>query len=149
MSVEHPRGSEGYIEEILRLLNLAHQLHTTLQNRCAELFGMSLQQIVALNHVEESGGTTVSDLAGRLVRSNHTVTAMLDRLEEMGLVVRRRDLGQDRRRVWVHITEAGRSKVAEYRRAMGRLEEAVLGILDDDGRGRVQEAIGTLRKLLG
>ncbi len=64
-------------------------------------------QLLCLNQLAESGGLTVSELAGSVQLSPSTVVRILDRLEARALVRRERSAG-DRRRVVVTATEAGR-----------------------------------------
>src|SRR5579859_5617775 len=54
-------------------------------------------------------GMTQSEIAEQLSVQGATVTNMLQRLEETGLVIRRRD-PEDNRLVRVYLTEAGREK---------------------------------------
>src|SRR5271155_5733202 len=65
--------------------------------RCLDLIGR-LGPITAGRLAEESGLTTGA------------VTFILDRLEEAGMVARRRDT-EDRRRVWVEIVPAARQRL--------------------------------------
>lgn len=139
----------SYIGELLKLLDLSHRLQTVLDTRCLELYGLSLQQLLALSHIEANGEMTVSHLAEQLSRSNHTVTSLLDRLEQRRLVERRRDLQGDRRRVWVRATPLGKEKAAAFRRSPRDLEHVVLGLLDEAAKEGVRQAIATLHRLLG
>jgi DNA-binding MarR family transcriptional regulator len=66
--------------------------------RCLDLIGR-LGPLTAGRLAEESGLTTVA------------VTFILDRLEEAGMVTRRRDT-DDRRRVWVEIVPAAQQRLA-------------------------------------
>lgn len=64
-------------------------------------------QLLCLNQLAESSGLTVGELAGRVHLSPSTVVRILDRLEDRRLVQRTRAT-DDRRRVIVTATEAGR-----------------------------------------
>ena len=70
--------------------------------RCLELIGR-LGPLTAGRLAEESGLTTGA------------VTFILDRLEEAGMVTRRRDT-EDRRRVWVEIEPDAQQRLAEMQR---------------------------------
>src|SRR4249919_2670466 len=84
---------------------------------------------------------TQHELARALRIEGPTLTRHLDGLEEEGLVVRRRD-ASDRRAVSVELTELGRAKHAEMRRAVVAFNRRLLAGLSD---GEVEE----LRSLLG
>jgi len=84
---------------------------------------------------------TQLELARALRIEGPTLTRHLDGLEEEGLVVRRRD-ADDRRAVSVELTELGRAKHAEMRRAVVAFNRRLLAGLSD---GEVEE----LRSLLG
>jgi DNA-binding MarR family transcriptional regulator len=70
--------------------------------RCLDLIGR-LGPLTAGRLAEESGLTTGA------------VTFILDRLEEAGMVVRRRDT-EDRRRVWVEIVPQAQERLADLQR---------------------------------
>jgi MarR family transcriptional regulator, organic hydroperoxide resistance regulator len=88
--------------------------------------------------------------AGRLAReaelNSASVTAMVDQLEARGLVQRRRD-GQDRRAIWISLTDLGRSEVAEQEARWRRqLAEAFAGTSDAEleAAGRVLERLAAV-----
>lgn len=71
----------------------------------------------------EPQGRTASELAQRLGVSTSAMTGMVDRLVRPGLVERRRD-EDDRRVVWVRLTESGKQAVSEaQRRRRARVRE--------------------------
>ncbi len=93
--------------------------------RCLDLIGR-LGPLTAGNLAEESGLTTGA------------VTFILDRLEEAGMVTRRRDT-EDRRRVWVEIVPAARLRLEglqqplaeDMRRLAQRFKEDELAVVRD------------------
>ena len=60
-----------------------------------------------------AGPLSVGEQARHLGLSRATATELVDRLESKGLVARIRD-GQDRRRVFVSLTDAGRARAAAH-----------------------------------
>jgi len=58
---------------------------------------------------------TAGTLAREAELNPASVTAMIDHLEERGLVQRRRDT-EDRRRCWISLTDTGRKEVEEQER---------------------------------
>jgi DNA-binding MarR family transcriptional regulator len=67
---------------------------------------------------------TVGELGGRLRLDSGTLTPVLKRLEEAGLVTRRRDL-DDERRVLVAVTAAGRDLQDQVADVPSRLVESL------------------------
>ena len=72
--------------------------------------GLTVQQLSCLETIEELGQehATVAVIASAMSISPPNVSRMLDRMEEHGLVVRERDR-EDRRRVFIRLTERGRT----------------------------------------
>ena len=99
--------------------------------------------IVALS---EEADQRVSDLGDKLFLESNTLTPILKKLEQLGLVERRRDPA-DERQVRVKLTAAGR-KLRE------QVERNASGLIDATGLGddfaKVQQTIAQLRdNLLG
>src|SRR5690606_3373903 len=65
-------------------------------------------QLLILGVLASEGPLTASELSGRVSLSAATLSGMLERLEERGLLLRQRD-EEDRRRRWLSVSEAGRS----------------------------------------
>lgn len=142
--------SYDYIYQIRELLNLAHRLRTFLNNRTQEITGLSLEQAFLLCRLAASEGeSTITALATGSGRTSHTVTAMVDILEREGLVVRRRNNPDDRRQVWVALTDLGTAKVQAVRQAGVELVESLfVDSLDDRTQVNLEEALRPLRALL-
>lgn len=75
--------------------------------------GLTASQMVVLQIIAQKGdaGAGAGAIAKAAKLSQATVTALLDRLEERGLLVRQRSV-QDRRRVVVALTDAGRETLS-------------------------------------
>jgi DNA-binding MarR family transcriptional regulator len=75
--------------------------------------GLTASQMVVLQIIAQRGeaGAGAGAIAKAAKLSQATVTALLDRLEERGLVVRQR-AEEDRRRVVVGLTDAGRETLS-------------------------------------
>lgn len=78
----------------------------------------------------EPEGLPVSRIALQMLTREPDMTRLIDRLERNGLVVRRRSL-EDRRRVHVAATEAGRTLAERLRPDLERLHAEQLGHLSD------------------
>lgn len=73
--------------------------------------GLTIPQLLCLKALGEDAETTAVALARRLDLTPATVTGILDRLEDAGLLVRvRRD--DDRRKLRLDLSEAGRAKLS-------------------------------------
>lgn len=117
------------------LMSTARLVREVFDSRLAPL-DLNLTQASLLAYVAEFGATSQSGLADRLGTGRAATGAVVDRLEERGLVERQSD--QDDRRVWlVGITEPGRKLAArvadldhelraELRRGIGREERQAL-----------------------
>ena len=79
---------------------LAHDYHIT------------SPQLICLHKIVEKGPVTATAIARAVHLSPSTMVGILDRLEDKGLAHRQRDT-EDRRKVYVTATDAGRSLAAE------------------------------------
>jgi DNA-binding MarR family transcriptional regulator len=86
---------------------------------------------LALNHLWESGPMTMSELGERIPLSRAAITALTDRLERMGYVVRTPDV-VDRRRTLLSITARPYQMYAPLMRPMVEDVAAVVNELSDD-----------------
>ncbi|MGX1267801.1 MarR family winged helix-turn-helix transcriptional regulator [Streptomyces phaeoluteigriseus] len=83
---------------------------------------LSLVSYTLLGHLEDSGGCRATDLAAHYALDKSTVSRQVGTLERSGLIERRQDAADHRVQV-LHLTEAGRSilaQVTESRRAAFR-----------------------------
>jgi len=75
------------------------------RQECAKV-GVSPTQLNVIKLIDQLGELSLSELAMRLATQNATVTGIIDRMDEAGLVTRERS--EDDRRVWhVRLTERG------------------------------------------
>lgn len=74
--------------------------------------GLTPSQLMVLREIDGRGEVTPGVVAQRLRFSHATITAIVDRLEAHGLVVRLRS-EQDKRRMLLHATDKGRQCLAE------------------------------------
>ncbi len=92
----------------LRRVNRAIDLHS---RKLAQTHGLTSPQAVVLKAAATQHPLTTGELADRVSLSQATVTDILKRLEQRGLIERRRDT-RDRRRVLVSVTQDGQQLVA-------------------------------------
>lgn len=93
----------------LRKVSRAIDLHS---RRLVATVHLTGPQLVCLRQLQQGAALTPSELARAVSLSNATITGILTRLEQRGLVTRARSEA-DRRRVLVALTEQGRALVAQ------------------------------------
>ena len=81
---------------------------TKLYNPLLDALGLTYPQYLVMLALWERDGLTVSELGERLFLDSGTLTPLLKRLEAAGLLVRLRDV-QDERRVRITLTGQGRA----------------------------------------
>jgi MarR family transcriptional regulator, organic hydroperoxide resistance regulator len=110
--------------------------------------GLTGPQLWAIGVIHEYGPINISNIAKRMYLHPTTVLGIIDRLETRGLVSRNRSK-DDRRVIWVELTQGGRElvqSVPEVSQGLlgGRLEGIALNDLVDIDKG-----IGHLVKIFG
>ena len=93
-------------------------------------------------------GLNQRQLAARLGAAPSRVVALVDDLEQRGLVTRRRQEG-DRRASVLELTGSGRRTLAEIGRVAGAHEEELTGALDADERRVLAGLLGRLAEANG
>src|SRR6202162_2794484 len=86
-----------------------------------QLLGMHLRLLMALSFVRDHDGVPQQELAEALCMDANNVVLVLNELEELGYVTRRRD-PEDRRRHLVDLTPAGRRAMSRAERAQEEIE---------------------------
>lgn len=101
------RRSDAALVALRRILR-ATELNSRL---LASQSGLTASQLIVLQIVAREGKVTPSAVAQAASLTPATVTALVDKLERRGFVSRNRDT-EDRRRIWVEVTDDGRKSVA-------------------------------------
>jgi len=110
--------------------------------------GLSRGQFPLLQQLDGMGGSAaVSVLASKLYMDRTTLTRNLAPLEGAGLVVREVDPGDARVRR-VMITDAGRGRLVEGRKAWLRAQARTLDRIGDDAWRRLEDDLRQLRRAL-
>ncbi len=68
--------------------------------------GLTLPQLMVMQTLRNNSPITTGELAKEISLTQATVTSILDRLEKKGLVARERGV-DDKRKVWLHLTNEG------------------------------------------
>jgi|SRR6266545_550651 MarR family transcriptional regulator, organic hydroperoxide resistance regulator len=114
------------------LLAQVSQAYRTLSDNFMDRIGMHRAQAALLCRLYVNNGMTQSELADQLSVQGATITNILQRMEEAGLVTRQRD-DDDNRLVRVYLTETGRQKERAITEQFLNLEGAVFeGINERD-----------------
>jgi len=122
---------------------LLARLGTLLKMRTIDEFeqmGFSGYHYSILAVLDEGARTTQAAIADALQYDPSQLVALLDGLEERGLVERRRDPA-DRRRQMVSITPAGRQQLTAFRKLVQKIEDEFLAPLDDDDRAALHDLL--------
>jgi DNA-binding MarR family transcriptional regulator len=141
---QHPPGTDiaavaAHLRvNVTRLARLLRRLGDT---------GLSPSQISALTSVERHGPLTLGALADHERVAPPSVTKVVAKLEELGLVERRGDAA-DRRVARVTVTPAGTALLANVRQRKDVWLATRLGALDDDQRARLAAALDVIDALV-
>jgi len=106
---------------------------------------LSLPQLHLLAILKKAGGIlTTGEIGQEMVKASQTITGLVDRLEEPGLVERVFDRS-DRRKTWVRLTKKGERKLAEAFPVANRLAEELSSVLTDHELQDLQAKVEKLR----
>lgn len=126
--------SPGTVVMLLRLAKAIHKRSTE------ELLGIKLRQLMLLSYLRRGAPALQQQLCESLWLDPNNCVLLLNELEEMGYIVRRRDLA-DRRRHVVDMTDEGLVALERAERAQETIGDELFAALDDEERA-------TLRSLL-
>ena len=125
-------GNRASIDDWELLAHLS-QVFRNASDVCTDQVDIPRGQAALLCVVAKQDGMTQSKIAEQLSVQGATVTNMLQRLEETGLVIRRRD-PDDNRLVRVYVTEAGREKERSINAQLDDLQALIFKGLNDEER---------------
>jgi DNA-binding MarR family transcriptional regulator len=113
-------------------------LAVTRQYRCAlSPIGLKPRETQALLRLRDNGAMSQQALGTALDIDASNLVALLNDLEAVSLISRRRD-PEDRRRHVVEISRRGTKLVGEVERAAGEVEDQFFADLDEDERAALQ-----------
>src|SRR5690348_13252284 len=104
-------------------------------------FGLNAMQYAVLKQLAEGSARTAADLCRYMYYDTGSMTRVLDRLEEKGLL-RRERCREDRRVVFLRVAAAGRAQLPRLRAAGSR-------VLEDHLAGFEAAEVENLRRYLG
>jgi len=132
------------------VIYLMRRLMQTAERYTKELnkkFSVSAPQVACLLALLDDGPTSPSQIAKKIMVESSTVTGIIDRLEQKGLVKRTR-VSQDRRVITVELTEAGQ-RLAENAPPPIQ-QKIVMGLTKTDAgeRARIIQALSRLTDMI-
>ena len=122
---------------VVLLLRLAKVIH---KRSSEERLGLKLRQVMLLSYLRSGAPAMQQQLCESMWMDPNNCVLLLNEMEELGYIERRRD-PTDRRRHVVDITKAGRAALERAERAQESIGEELFGALSDEERA-------TLRSLL-
>ncbi|MGA2041826.1 MAG: MarR family transcriptional regulator [Roseiarcus sp.] len=130
----------------LRLLACANRIEAALQRRIVAAFGITLARFDLLAQLERAGGAlTMSEASRRMMVTNGAITGLVDRLESEGLVAREAH-PEDRRAIFVRLTEDGRARFLAMAREHEGWTVALLAGLSAQDKKRLLAGLGALKR---
>jgi len=115
---------------MLLLTRLAKQV---VRRSNEERLGIHIRLLMALSYLRDHDGAPQQEMAEAVCMDANNLVLLLNELEDLGYVVRRRD-PEDRRRHRVHVTDAGREALSGAEHAEAEIEDDVLRALDAQER---------------
>src|SRR5215813_1679073 len=136
--------SGSFAESYLSYL-LARASHTVASGFHARLkaWKLTVPEYRVLFCLTGADGLGVGDLAAMAIMAQPRMTKVLDRMERDGLIGRHPD-ANDRRRVLIHLTAAGRARAAPVLRAAKAHEARLLGPFSAEERAVIKRALDLL-----
>lgn len=127
------------------ILELQRATHATLHWLAADLadLGLTASDLNALGNLAGHAGRTVSELGAATGSRPATLTGILDRLEQRGLIRRAARPG-DRRAVVIELTPDGAAAAARVRQSLHRLAEHALTGLPPDALASARTVLHAL-----
>jgi MarR family transcriptional regulator, organic hydroperoxide resistance regulator len=122
------------------LLAQVCQAYRSLSDAFMDQIAMHRAQATLLCRLFIQEGMTQSEIAEQLSVQGATITNMLQRMEEAGLVTPHRD-AEDNRLVRVYLTAAGREKERAITEQFMKLQSAVFEGIDESKRALLREML--------
>lgn len=109
-----------------------------------ELMSLSVRQMLYLEAVAQVGQPTFSELAGRLGVSKPSVTAIIGKLIQMGILEKVQS-GEDRRVFFINLTEKGHQLAELHTNHHRRIARHFMQVLNE---GEVAQLLQLLQKII-
>jgi DNA-binding MarR family transcriptional regulator len=106
-------------------------------------YGVTPGQYAVLKCLWDENGQTAKQLAERLFLDGSTVTGILDRMEQKGLIIKQAD-PKDRRALQVNLTDQGRSLEVPLTKVIEEANQKVLCHLDENHARELKQLLQTI-----
>jgi DNA-binding MarR family transcriptional regulator len=116
----------------LLISQLARGTRRRIEQAVAPL-GLRPRELLALQHLRERGPSAQQTLAELLGVDATNLVAVLNSLEDAGLIERRRDR-TDRRRAIIELSRRGERRLADLDRALRQIDDEILATLTSSDR---------------
>lgn len=100
------------IDEVLMALRRVIRATDMHSKHLSKTAGLTAPQLLIMQTLERGGAQTIGDIARAISLGQATVTTIVTRLENRGLLTREKST-QDRRKVYVSLTDAGKKAIIE------------------------------------
>ena len=142
------QNKQSVIANIMENIRRVFQILNEQSQKIKQETGLTGPQLWTIRVLHEHGPINISDIAKRIYLHPTTVLGIIDRLERRGLVSRNRSK-DDRRIIWVELTQDGKNLVKSVPEVVqgllgGRLEGTSLQKLTE-----IDEGISHLVKIFG
>lgn len=131
------------LNTFIKLTRSVESLHSRLSQR-GTLGDLTESQFGVLETLYHLGSMCQNQLASKILKSSGNLTMVVDNLEKHGLVQRVRDL-EDRRKIQVQLTEAGRQLIGQVFPLQAAAITEEMSVLSP----QEQETLGNLCRKLG
>lgn len=135
-----PDASRHEVIMALRRIIRAIELHS---HRLAKQFGLTGPQLLVLTEIAGGSALTSGEVARRVHLSQATVTIIVDRLVERGVVIRARD-EVDKRRVSLSVTEKAQSLLGAH---PSFLQDRFVERFEDLEEAEKEKLLSSLRRI--
>jgi DNA-binding MarR family transcriptional regulator len=132
MAVTRSHARAGVASSLL-ISQLARGMRRRIEQAAAPP-GLRPRELLALEHLRERGPSAQQTLVELLGVDATNVVAILNSLEDAGLIERRRDRA-DRRRAIVELSPPGEQLLADLDRALREIDDEILATLTTSERG--------------
>jgi DNA-binding MarR family transcriptional regulator len=134
----------------MALIYLYKDVSKTLRNTVDKVFisaGLTRPQGMMINLLHKNGEMTIGDLSNGIGLSNSTVSGIIDRLENAGIVERIRSK-EDKRTVFVKLTPNFDQNYEQHKRCVEDRFEKILDDISDEDLAKITEGLTLLKKQL-
>ena len=137
------RHAEVSAARLWLVLAKAHRAVALLVERNVAELGLCLTDFMVLEALLHKGPLTISEIQAKVLLASGSMTAAVDRVEKMGLLIRKSSL-QDRRARVLELTTEGRRLIEKAFADHARRLEDAMSALDGKERNRLYAGLKKL-----